>query len=172
MRFRLLGMALVALGLAVSPAGLGCQAEHGHVERIMLDPVELRSGEPRVIRWQLCKEGLGTGEAFNAELELAVERQDVASGRVDVRRWESAEAFEAGDEPMPFPTGDVTQTADALRIDLRPEGAFTLDGRQCTQEELVQLEGEAVIVEATLEARVLDWGQVIDRLTLNAEMLD
>jgi hypothetical protein len=171
MSVRPLEMASVALGCVVALAGAGCQAEHAHIERRTLEPVQLQAGEPRVIRWQLCKEGLGTGEAINAELELGIERLDDASGQVEVRRWESVDAFEAGEAPLPFPAVDVTQTDDELRIDLRPEGPFTRDGRRCTQEQFVQLEGEAVIVEASIEARVLDWGQVIDRLTLEAEML-
>jgi hypothetical protein len=173
MAVRPLPTASVALALAgaIGLASTACQAEHAHEERVRLEALELRMDEPRVIRWLLCKEGLGTGEAINAELDLRIEHLGTTPGRIDVRRWASASAFEADDEPMPFPTMDVVSTQDQLRISLRPQGPFTRDGRRCTDDEYLELDGEGVIVEPSIEARVLDWGGVIDRLILEAEML-
>jgi hypothetical protein len=162
----------LALAGAVALVSTACSVEHAHEERITLDAVELRAGEPRVMRWLLCKEGLGTGEAINADLELRLEHLRATPGRVEVRRWASESAFEAGDEPMPFPAMDVTVAEDELRIVLRPEGAFTLDGRRCTDDAYLQLDGEDVVVEPSIAARVLDWGGVIDRLILEAEFIE
>jgi hypothetical protein len=158
---------VVVLALASVPA---CSDTSDH-DLLALDSFELRADEPRDVRWQLCKEGGGTEELVNAQLELEIS----PSGTVEVRAWPSPAAYEANEEPEPLSGSDIpVDDIDTQRLELWPEAAFDVDGRRCTGDEFLRIElvtGTAVTIDATIEAHVIDYNHVIDRLILEAELL-
>jgi hypothetical protein len=174
MTMRCIGCAVTTrvITLVLGLASITACGDTSHDVVVTFEPFELRAGEPRDIRWLLCKEGAGTHDFVSAKLDLQLDHQAAVPGSVEARRWPSKSAYEAGDEPMPFDGGEVLVTSrDHLRVELRPSGAFTLDGRQCTGDQFVRLDGSGVLIEAAIEASVLDYNQVIDRLVLEAELL-